>query len=192
MLLKRLLIVLSLVMVLPRVHADSLNVELSSESARLIYATELYGSQYGPIDLEFGGFFDQNDDFMVTAGLLVRNDTLDSPLVISIGTKLYYGDAGNAPGQTQADIGALTIGGELLYFPKHMNGIGFGAFVYVAPKIVSFMDADGFIEYGARAEYEITKQASFYVGYANAEANLKNGGDVEIEQGFFIGIGMRF
>lgn len=193
MFMKRAVLLLCLLLVGPTVvYADGFNVELSNSSARFIYATEMYGSQYGPMDMEFGAYFDENKDKMLTVGLLVRNDTLDSPLVISIGTRFYYASAGNAPGETQSNIAALTIGGELLYFPKNLKGIGFGAFAFAAPSVVAFMDAEGFREYGARLEYEITKQASIYGGFAEAKADLKNGMTATIKQGFFVGLGMRF
>jgi hypothetical protein len=172
--------------------ADSVNVELSGKSARFVYASELYGSQYGPMDMEFSGFFNEDDDSMFTVGFLIRNDTLDSPLVISIGTRAYYADTGNAPGQTKATVAALTIGGEILYIPANLKGFGFGAHVFVAPKIVTFMDADGFMEYGGRVEYEITKQSSIYVGYSKAKIELKAGGSANLEGELFVGIGMRF
>ncbi len=190
--LMRILMLLSLLLPFSLVHADAVNVELSSKSARLMYASELYGSQYGPIDMEFSGYFDENDNSMLTVGLLVRNDALDSPLVVSIGTRLYYADTGSKAGQTKASVGALTIGGELLYFPNDFRGFGFGAYLFIAPRIVTFMDADGFMEYGLRGEYEITKQSSIYLGYSKTKINLKNNLTTEIDQGFFVGIGMRF
>lgn len=190
---KRVILLLCVLLAGPTVaNADAFNLELSNASARFIYATEMYGSQYGPMDMEFGAYFDENKDKMLTVGLLVRNDTLDSPLVISIGTRFYYASAGNAPGETQHNVAALTIGGELLYFPKNLKGIGFGAFAFAAPSVVAFLDADGFREYGARVEYEITKQASIYGGYAEAKADIKDGTTATIKQGLFVGLGMRF
>ncbi|MBI3561699.1 MAG: hypothetical protein HY080_08295 [Gammaproteobacteria bacterium] len=192
MLLKRSCLLACLGLLAGWVNADAINIELSNKSAHLVYASELYGSQYGPIDMEFSGYFDEDNNNMLTAGLLVRNDSLDNPVVISIGTRAYYADAGNAPGQTRAKAAALTIGGELLYFPNNLKGFGFGAKVFIAPRVVTFLDAQGFIEYGARAEYEITKQSSIYLGYSKVSIDLKTGSKTEIKQGFYVGIGMRF
>jgi len=190
--LPRILMLLSLLLPFSLTHADAFNVELSSKSARLAYASELYGSQYGPMDMEFSGYFDENDNSMLTAGLLVRNDALDSPLVISIGTRLYYADTGNKDGQIKASAAALTIGGELLYFPNNLKGFGFGAHIFIAPRVVTFLDAEGFMEYGMRGEYEITKQSSIYLGYSKTKISLKDNTSTKIDQGFFVGIGMRF
>lgn len=188
----RLLFLLGLFWSATSAFADAINVELSGKSARFVYASELYGSQYGPMDMEFSGFFNEDNDSMFTAGFLVRNDTLDSPLVISIGTRIYYADAGNAPGATNVKVAALTIGGEIIYIPANLKGFGFGAHVFIAPEIVTFMDADGFMEYGARIEYEITKQSSIYLGYAKTRIDLQTGGSVSLQGDVFVGIGMRF
>lgn len=188
----RLLVLLALFLSVNVAFADSINVELSGKSARFAYASELSGSQYGPMDMEFSGFFNEDNDSMFTAGFLIRNDTLDSPLVISIGTRAYYADAGNAPGATNVKVAALTIGGEIIYIPANLKGIGFGAHLFVAPEIVTFMDADGFMEYGARIEYEITRQSRIYVGYSKAKIDLQTGGSVTLQGEVYVGIGMRF
>lgn len=173
-------------------NTGSFNVLLSDQSARFIFATEAFSGQYGPVDMEFGLFFNQDDDKMAHIGLMVRNDTLDSPLVISIGTRLYYADAGNGEGQTPADIGALAIGGELLFIPENFGGLGLGFHYFVAPSVVAFLDADNFTEYGIRLEYEITKQASAYLGYQKIQADVSSGETLELDSSVYIGIGMRF
>ena len=57
----RLLVLLGLFLSMNLVFADSINVELSGKSARFVYASELYGSQYGPMDMEFSGFFNEDN-----------------------------------------------------------------------------------------------------------------------------------
>ena len=184
-------IVILLSMATP-VQADIFNVQLGSESGRIIYATEVFSGRYGPVDMELGFYFNDQDDYIGHAGLLVRNDTMNNPLVISIGTRLYYGDVGNAPTQTNADVGALAIGGELLYIPDNLGGLGFGFHYYVAPSIVAFFDADSFTEYGVRLDYAVTPQASIYIGYQKVETDLENGTDLEIDSSTFFGVSLRF
>jgi hypothetical protein len=173
-------------------YADMFDIQLSNNSGRFSYATEVFGGQYGPVDLEMGLFFNQDSDKMAHIGMMVRNDTLDNPLVISIGTRLYYADAGNAPGETHAKFAAIAIGGELLFIPDNLGGLGLGLYYYVAPSVVSFMDADGFNEYGIRINYEITKQANVSLGYQKIKADLTTGSSLSIDSSVFFGIGLRF
>ena len=184
-------IIILLVMVNP-VQADIFNIQLGSDSGRFLYATEVSSGRYGPIDMDLGFYFDDQDDYLGHIGLLVRNDTLNNPFVISVGTRLYYGDVGNAPTQTNADVGALAIGGEVLFIPDNLGGLGFGFHYYIAPSIVSFLDAEGFTEYGVRLDYAVTPQASIYIGYHKIEADLDNGTDIEIDSSSFIGLSLRF
>ena len=59
---RKLIVVMCLALVGQNVYADSLNIQLSDESARLIYAAEVFGGQFGPTDLEVGAYFNEDDD----------------------------------------------------------------------------------------------------------------------------------
>lgn len=172
--------------------ADMFNVQLSNNSGRFNYSTEVFGGQYGPVDLEMGLFFNQDSDKMLHLGMAVRNDTLDNPLVISIGTRVYFGDVGNAPDQVHAKFAAIAIGGELLFIPDNLGGLGFGVYYYVAPSVVTYMDADGFNEYGVRLNYEITKQANVSLGYRKIKVDLNTGSSQSVDSSVYFGIGLRF
>ena len=174
------------------VYADMFNVQLSNDSGRFYYSTEVFGGQYGPVDLDMGLFFNQDRDKMAHIGMMVRNDTLDNPLVISIGARAYYGDVGHKAPGPHSKFGAIAIGGELLFIPDNLGGIGLGLHYYVAPSVVSYMDADGFTEYGARINYELTKQANVSVGYEKIKLDLSSGATLDVDSSFYFGIGLRF
>ena len=54
--------------------ADDLDIQLSNNSARIVYAAEVFGGEFGPTDFEIGGYFNEDDDTVFHLGLLVRND----------------------------------------------------------------------------------------------------------------------
>jgi hypothetical protein len=174
------------------VYADALNIQLSNKSARFIYASEVFGGQFGPTDLEVGAYFNEDDDTVAHLGLMVRNDSLDNPLIIAIGARAYYADAGNQLGQTPLTAGALALGGEILVIPNNLGGLGIGFHYFVAPSVTSFMDAEGFTEYGALVDYEITEQASVYVGYRKIEIEPETGADVVVDSSVIYGLILRF
>jgi hypothetical protein len=186
------LVAVALFLCIRPAFADMFNIQLSNNSGRFSYSTEVFGGQYGPLDLETGLFFNQDSDKMVHVGMMIRNDTLDNPLVISIGTRAYYGDVGHANGQIRAKFTAIAIGGELLFIPDSLGGLGFGAYYYTAPSVVTFMDANGFSEYGLRLNYEITKQSSVSLGYQKIKLDLNNNFSETIDSSVFFGIGLRF
>lgn len=186
------LVAVALFLCMRPAFADMFNIQLSNTSGRFTYSTEVFGGQYGPLDLETGLFFNQDSDKMVHVGMMIRNDTLDNPVVISIGTRAYYGDVGHASGQIHAKFTAIAIGGELLFIPDSLGGLGFGAYYYTAPSVVTYMDADGFSEYGLRVNYEITKQSSVSLGYQKIKLDLNNNFTETIDSSVFFGIGLRF
>jgi hypothetical protein len=172
--------------------SQALDIRLGDNSARFMYATEVFGGSFGPASMEFGVFFNEDNDSLFHAGFFIESESLDNPFSIAIGTRAYYGDAGNAPGETQTDVGAIAIGGEFTFTPKNFAGFGFAANYYVAPSVLSFMDADRFVEYGARIEFSITDAAKLLLGYRNIEADREDGSTVEIDSGLIFGIGLRF
>jgi len=172
--------------------AGMFDVQLSNNSGRFSYATEIFGGQYGPIDLGMGLFFNQDNDKIVHIGMMVRNDTLDNPLVISVGVRAYYGDVGNKAPGPHAKFGAIAVGGELLFIPDTWGGLGLGLNYYVAPSVVSYIDADNFTEYGARINYELTKQANISLGYQKIKVDLTSGETLDVDSSVFFGIGLRF
>lgn len=173
-------------------YADTVNIQLSNESARFSYAAEVFGGEFGPTELDVGAYFNEHDDTVVHGGLLVRNDSLDNPIRIGIGLRAYYADAGNQPGQTQADVGVIAIGGEIKFTPDNFGGIGFGLNYFVSPSVLSFMDADGFTEFSLIADYNITEAATVYIGYRKMQVKLDTGGSFDIESSFIYGLMLRF
>ncbi len=172
-------------------QAAGIAVQLGGESARFFYSTEVWGQQSGPLDMEVGAMYKNNGDYMLSAGLLIRNDNLDSPVIISVGTRAYYTDA-TGPSELYQAMG-LAIGGELLYIPDSWNGLGLGVHYFTAPNIVSFLDAESLTEFGGRLDYQLTPQASLFLGYDNISF-VERGSNltITVASEVYVGIGMRF
>ncbi len=194
---KRLFLLLSLFflgnsVVYAESESQAFDIRLGENSARFIYATEVFGGSLGPSSMEVGVFFNEDNDSLFHVGFFLQSESLDNPFSVSIGTRAYYGDVGNGTNQTQTDLGAIAIGGELIFTPKNFAGFGFAVNYYVAPSVVSFMDADRFVEYGARLEFSITEQAKLLLGYRNIEVDREDGSNIEIDSSVIFGIGLRF
>jgi len=168
------------------VYADSVNIQLSNDSVRLLYAAEVFGGQFGPTDFEVGGLFNE-DDTVAHASLVLRSDSIDNPFIAAIGGRFYYGDVGNAPGETPSDVAAITFGVSLSFRPDGLNGAGLSAYYFISPSVTSFMDADGFRELGVTLDVNITEQVGFYIGYRDMVADLDNGSELQIDDSFIYG-----
>lgn len=172
------------------VSASELNVQLGSDTARFMYLTEAFGQDFGRLELEAGFLYDENDDVLVNAGLLVRGESVSVPLIVSIGGRAYYSQVTTTTGEY--DVGAITIGGDLLLSPESWGGFGLGGFFYTAPGVVSFGDADGLTEFGVYANFQITPQARMAVGYKEITASIENQPDHEIDKGAYFGLNISF
>ena len=173
-------------------YSQELEFQLSDDMARIMYTSSAIGENYGRLELE-GGFLYADDskrpssDYLLHFGTQVRGESVDAPIIVAIGARLYYGEA------AQYDIGGLGIGGDLMVMPESWKGLGIGAFLYVVPSVVAFQDSDGLNEYGVSLNYQITSQALITVGYQNIETDIKNvSGSYTIDDGAYLGIGLSF
>jgi len=106
-----------------------------------------------------------------------------------VGPKLWFASNDKA----DASLAALGLGGQLRYKNLTAPRWVYGANLYYAPSIVSFMDADAVIEYGIRVEYELLPTANAYIGYRNIEADIHNyKKNVEIDESFIVGLWFKF
>lgn len=166
--------------------AQDVNIQLSSDTARFTYLTEAFGQNFGRLELETGFLYNENGNKLLNIGLLVRGESVSVPLIVSMGARAYYADLG------PSTVGALAIGGDLLLSPESWGGLGLGAFYFVAPEVVSFIDATDFREYGAYVNFQITSQASIAGGFKHIEASINNSADVEIDDGAYFSLNLNF
>jgi hypothetical protein len=172
-------------------HGQELEFQLSNDMARVIYTSAAMGQNYGRLELEGGFLYADDDDrpssdYLLHFGTQVRGESVDAPLIVAVGARLYYGEAGIS------DVGGLGIGGDVILMPESWKGLGIGAFLYVVPSIVSFQDADGMNEYGVTLNFQITSQALITLGYQNIEADIKDAGTYTIDDGAYLGLGLSF
>jgi len=177
-------------------YAEGISAQLSDQTARFFYSTQMWGQQAGPVELEIGVMFTEDevtkdDTVLGNLGVLVRNDTMDSPIIISIGARGYYADVNNRYANIQ--VTGLGLGGEILMVPDTMGGLGLGLGLFIAPEVVTGLDAEGLYEYHVKLDYQVTPQSSVYAGYERIVAEVKGTGqDVTIESGFFFGVSLRY
>ena len=114
----------------------------------------------------------------------------------------FYGEPGNIPGLT---LGAgfvgyigkthrayenlnVALGGEAEYMPEALRGVGFGAKLAIAPKVFSFVDSEGLIEWSARIFYAVTPKVHLYLNYQRIEGDYKSVNNVTLDSDLRFGI----
>lgn len=151
-------------------HAYTAEVALSEETARFNFSSFVGGFQGGRAQFDAGMLFNEDNDYVINTGLHVIDMAgSKSPGVqLGVGGTLYIAEIGDY------DALALALGGQISFRPQTFNRVNLSANFHYAPGIVSFLDAERFVEYGARLEYSLLPQADVFLGWTKIEAEIED------------------
>lgn len=169
-------------------HAANLDINLGSNSAAINYAANLTGSGLeGTV-----GYLHHTDSVDIgNVGLLVSGNAnpTGSPAIFGVGVKAFF----ISPKQISGNGTVLGLGGQFNYTWPDYNRFNIGGELYYAPKIVSFNNANRFLEYGVNAGYEILRNAELYVGWRHVSAAFSSShGNVTLDSTFMVGLNLNF
>ena len=186
----RLILIVLLSIVSSNLHARSIDINLSDNAAQFKYSTLVGATNYGRTEMEAGFLFNEDDNILGELSLLVIDEAGSKTpgLELGVGPKLWFGDSD----KPDVQISGIGLGGQLRYKNMNVPRVVYGASLFFAPSIVSFMDAEQILEYDVRVEYELLPTANVYLGYRNIEADVKNRKDVEIDESVIIGLRFKF
>lgn len=177
--------------------ADSLGAQLGSDTARFRYNVAGLGQSFGNLEGEVGFLYSDKDDrktnYLIDAGVLVRGESVEAPIIVSIGGRIYSGKVSNNT-STDYSLLAVGLGGDALLLPDAWGGFGVSAFFITAPSVVSFGDIDGLTEYGVAVNFEVSPQAIVKLGYQRIRADMDVPGvdKIDIAKGGFFAVEMKF
>lgn len=165
---------------------DTLRVSVGGPLSRLI---NLDKGEYdlGVIGGEVEDFSDDNF-YSLHAGLLLTGDAgaTAANVTAGLGARLQYVDSEHDNG------GALALGGQVRVKLPQATRVRFNAYGYYGPDASTFGDYDHFLEFSVSVGYEILRDAELYLGYRTIEVGLDPGPDVDLEDGFHVGIRLDF
>ena len=188
MLLRRVGLILMFMSAAVAAHANNLDINLGSNAASINYAANLTPSG---LEGDFG-FLHRTDSVDIgSAGLLLVGNAnpAGSQAIFGVGGKLFF----ISPKQTGGNGTVLGLGGRFNYTWPTYNRFTVGGELYYAPRIVSFNNADHFLEYGVNAGYEILRNAELYVGWRHVSAAFTNSsGNMTLDSTFMVGLNLNF
>ncbi len=172
-------------------RADIANVQLGDDYFRIRYVNETLAQSVGRMELDLGYLYsvrNTTSDYLLHLGAQVRGESLDAPVIVSVGGRLYYGSAGGV------SVGGFGIGAGAEMMPESWNGFGFGLYGYFVPSVVSFGDSDGLSELGVTFNFQVTEQAMVQLGLQRVAVSLTgtNAGTHTIDDGFYLGLNVLF
>jgi hypothetical protein len=168
--------------------ADDFDINMNDTSVQLQYGASMGKDTLGRAALHLGYLYAKEKNSFLDLGFQVKDELgSNAPgVTVGFGLKGLYADSKNY------SASAMAIGGLVRYAPFNDTRFGIGGLVYLSPNIVTFGDADRYIETGAKLDYEVIPQAVIYLGYRKIEFRLSSGPDAILNEGAMIGLTMSF
>lgn len=175
------------VMAAAQVSADALDLNLHNEALRATYSRTIGASRN--LDLDVGYLYvekSNNDAHLAHVGLQVagQNWSKQGNFDIGLGGRMIFVDAGPDEG------GNLAFGGRVRFSP--VPRVGLGGSLFFAPKITSFLDSEGYLEWNLAVDYQLLTQAFIYAGYRKVEIDIKDKSDYKMDDNLHLGMRLTF
>ncbi len=171
-------------------NADAIDINLRDNAAQVQYKAAMGGTNLGKSEFHMGGLYSQPNNVMADIGILVKDDIGGNAPGVSAGVGVKALAARVTPAKLSAS--ALAIGGVVRYSPPTARRFGIAGELYLSPSIMTFGQADRYLETTVRAEYEMIPQAQIYLAYRKMDFNLKVLGTQTLDQGFNVGVKLSF
>lgn len=202
------LLVIGLLGLSVHAQANSLSVALSGDAARFEFQTTHMALGLGNANSTYSVAYNDDNDWILGGHVEVfgqaapagqgshggagvgptRQDgqQMQPGLHGGAGVGLLFGDA------RDNDVLAIGLSGNLRYVLPQANRFAVSGQVLLAPDITSFMDSEGYVDWGVQGEYELTREARLFIGYRDIEVDVETGPDVDFESGLYAGVSIRF
>ena len=171
-------------------EAADFDIALSEETASLELIADSDVVGVGGADLLLGLFFNEDDDYMGSVGMLAYGLPAgpEQPFSFGLGGKLYYASID----EPDASASALALGATTKYHIPGNMPMAVGAELYYAPGIVSFQDADQLLDFRIRFSIDVLPSAAGFIGYRLTTVDLEGGGDHDLDEKIHLGIRVQF
>lgn len=173
--------------------ADSVDINLRDTSAQFQYISSLGTDPLGHTKFHAGILYVNRNNTLGDFGLMVQDELGDNAPGFSVGVGvkgLVAKVTGDTPFVNRTS--AIALGGLVRYSPPATQRLGIVGELYLSPNIVTFGDANRYVESNVRVEYEVIPQAVAYVGYRRIEFGLNNRPNVILDEGVNLGVRISF
>lgn len=188
-----LLVVSTMVTISTTAMADTIDVNLRDSSAQFQYKSSMGRNALGNTEFHLGVLYVDRNNLLGDFGVLVKDELGGNApgFSVGVGIKVLVAKVrGDNPANSNAS--ALALGGLVRYSPPATPRLGLVGEVYLSPNIVTFGDADRYVETVARMEYEVIPQSVAYLGYRRIAFGLNNQPYTVLDQGFNLGVRISF
>jgi hypothetical protein len=189
----RSLVSVSLLVLSSTAFADTVDINLRDSSVQMQYKSSFARDPLGKTEFHMGVLYAGKNNVMGDIGLLVKDELGNNAPGFSVGVGIKAVLARvKDKSPAASDASALALGAMLRYSPPTLRRMGLVGEIYASPNIVTFGDANRFIETNVRLEYEVIPSAVAYLGYRNVQFNLDNKPNATLDEGPFLGVRISF
>lgn len=187
------LVTLSLLALSTTALADTVDINLRDSSVQMQYKSSFGRDPLGKTEFHMGVLYAGKSNVMGDIGLLVKDELGGNAPGFSVGVGIKGVLARvKDKGPAASDASALALGAMVRYSPPTLRRMGLVGELYASPNIVTFGDANRFVETNVRLEYEVIPSAVAYLGYRNVQFNLDNKPNATLDEGPFLGVRISF
>ncbi|MGB7596938.1 MAG: YfaZ family outer membrane protein [Gallionella sp.] len=172
--------------------ADTVDINLRDTSAQFQYISSLGRDPLGNTKFHMGVLYVNRNNMLGDFGLVVQDELGDNAPGFSVGVGIKGLIAKVSNGPIYNNTTAIALGGLVRYSPPATRRLGIVGEVYASPNIVTFGDANRYLEANARLEYEVIPQAVAYIGYRTIQFGLNNQPNTTLDEGVNLGVRISF
>ncbi|MEM8548994.1 MAG: YfaZ family outer membrane protein [Pseudomonadota bacterium] len=169
------------------VQAETLDLSLNDDAVRLVFTS---AETDRSLQFDGGWLHHQDNGDVVHAGMHLVGDASsgDEPLTGGLGGRIFFinPDAGDL------DASALAIGGFLRYTFPDFDRINIYGHAYFAPDVITFGDGDNYTDIEIRGAYNVLRNADVFIGARYSKVEFDPVGEQIMDNGFHVGIQLRF
>ncbi|HYW04486.1 MAG TPA: YfaZ family outer membrane protein [Gammaproteobacteria bacterium] len=171
-------------------QAQTLGLNLNNNAARVLYTAPLQSGQVGGVKMGASYLHRRDRGDAVTLGLQVTGDAgaRNVPITAGVGGRFYWVNRAHS----SLSATALAVGGHVTVTPPRQNRLGFTLAADYAPRVLAFSDAEHLLEWSARAEYQVLRQATAYLGYRQIKVGYRHAGTYTLDSGLMVGLKLLF
>lgn len=169
--------------------AGSFSIDFNDHSTQLGFVQKLNTQQYGDAAFKARYLYNEESDTNLVG---VAGGVIGTPGNVN---GLSFGiDVALNGGRTSDDKDLLAVGLGMLaaYNPPALSGFGVDAHLVYSPEIFTFMDTDGYLEWGFGANYLVLPNARLTLAFQNIQVDIKNRGDRDLDETVRFGIMFQF
>ena len=173
-------------------RADMLDINLNNNTAQFQFSTASEVNAQGNADIHGGLLYNNEKSTLFNLGLMEQNTLEGAPgLSAGVGMEAVVARVKDNPPRT-SNVSALAVDGLLRYSPPSADLIGIAGEVHYSPRILTYGDAERYIQGIVRLEYEIAPQTLVYVAYRHISFGIKDTRAAVMDSGLNVGFRLAF